>query len=236
MAAALHNPESTMRLILAILLLPIFAHAQQTRTLSCRFLGFQTKESNTSLTCVAGKSEVKCTFGTSGISSPVDLVAVDGELSFIDSKDRKPACSVSVSASVRQAIIVIMPNPKDPVKPWRGFAIEDSAKHFPDGGALVVNLHSTNIRFVIGEHKYMLKPGDQFGTPMPIKRDDFNMCPVAFEFSHKDQWAIASESRLRFTKGLRYLVLAFTDPESQRPRLSTYQDNPFKAASVLAKP
>jgi len=59
---------------------------------------------------------------------------------------------------------------------------------------------------------------------------------VAFEFSYKDQWAKASESRLRFTEGLRYLMLTYTDPTSQRPRLSTYQDNPFKAAASSAKP
>jgi hypothetical protein len=63
---------------------------------------------------------------------------------------------------MNQALIVIMPNPKDAAKPWLGFSIEDAAKHFPNGGALVVSLHSTNIRFVIGEHKYMLKPGDQY--------------------------------------------------------------------------
>lgn len=236
MVAAIHKPESSMRLILAILLLPIAIHAQETRTLSCRFLGFQTNESTTSLTCVAEKNEVNCPFETSRISAPVNLVAVDGTLSFIDPKDRKPACSINVPPSVRQAIIVIMPNPKDPAKPWRGFVIEDSAKHFPDGGALVVNLHVTNIRFVIGEHKHMLKPGDKFGMPMPKKRDDFNMATVAFEFSHKDHWIKASESRRRFTEGLRYLVLAFTDPSSQRPRLSTFQDNPFKAAASQAKP
>jgi hypothetical protein len=63
---------------------------------------------------------------------------------------------------MNQALIVIMPHPKDAAKPWLGFSIEDSAKHFPNGGALVVSLHSTNIRFVLGEHKYLLKPGDQY--------------------------------------------------------------------------
>ncbi len=225
-----------MRLILAILLLPVLANAQQTRTLSCRFLGFQTNEATTSFTCVAGKNEVKCPFDTSGISSPVHLVAVDGVLTFIDSNDRKPAFSVSVPASVYQALIVIMPNAKDAAKPWRGFVIEDSAKKIPDGGALVVNLHSSNIRFVIGEHKYMLKPGDQYGIAMPKQRDDFNMAIVAFEFSNNDQWMKASESRRRFTEGLRYLIFTYTDPASLRPRSSTYQDVPFKAAASPATP
>ena len=57
---------------------------------------------------------------------------------------------------------MIIPNPKAAARPWRGFPNEDSAKHFPNGGALVVNLNSTNIRFVFGEHKYMLKRGDHY--------------------------------------------------------------------------
>ena len=226
-----------MRFILAFLLLPILAHAQESRTISCRFLGFQTKDEPEPLICVAEGIEVKCPFGTSGMSDPLKLTAVDGVLAFIDSKNRKPACSVSIAPSIHQALIIIMPNPQDPEKPWRGFAIEDSEKKFPTGGALVVNLHTSNIRFVIGEHKYMLKPGDQHGVAMPKQRDDFNMATVAFEFSHNDQWAVASESRQRFTEGLRYLILTYTDPASQRPRLSTYQDEPFKAvATAKTKP
>lgn len=225
-----------MRLLLAILLLPLLAQAQETRGISCRFLGFQTGDAMTSLTCVADKTEVACPFETTGISAPVTLMAVNNVLTFIDTKDRKPACTVSVPASVRQALIVFMPNAKDSAKPWRGFAIEDSKKKFPDGGALVVNLHNANVRFEIGEHKYMLKPGDQYGMDMPKQRDDFNMATVAFEFSNNGQWAKASESRQRFTEGLRYLILTYSDPTSLRPRLSTYQDEPFKAMPVTAKP
>lgn len=202
---------------------------------SCRFLGFQTGGSAITLTNVTPGGEVACRVSTADLSEPINLTAVGNVLAFVDSKDRKPACNVSVSAGIRQAIIVIMPNAQGSASPLRGFAIEDSKKIFPDGGALVVNLHGSPIRFIIGEHKYLLKPGDSHGVEIPKQRDDFNMATVAFEFSHNDQWVTASESRLRFTEGLRYLMLAFTDPASQRPRLSTYQDSPFKSA-VEVKP
>jgi hypothetical protein len=223
-----------MRLILAVLLVPLLAHAQD-RVVSCRFLGFQTGDT-TSLINVAAGTEMSCPLESSGISAPVSLVATNNVLNFVTAKDRKPACAINVPPNMRQALIVITPNGSDPAKPWRGFAIEDSKKNFPDGGALVVNLHSSNIRFVIGEHKYVLKPGDQYGMEMPKQVDDFNMATVAFEFSNKDQWAKASESRQRFTPGLRYLMIAYTDPASQRPRLSVYQDDPFKALAVSGKP
>jgi hypothetical protein len=216
-----------MRFCLAFLLLPILAQAQQLRPVSCRFLGFQTGDTTTSLTCVADKFELACPFKTDSISEPADVFAVDRVISFIDPKDRKPACTVTLPANVRQALVVFMPNARDAALPWRAFAIEDSEKAFPNGGALVINLHNANIRFAIGEYKYMLKPGDSYGMQMPKQRDEFNTATVTFEFSHQDQWIKASESRLRFTEGLRYLMLAYRDPTSQRPRLSTYQDGPY---------
>jgi hypothetical protein len=217
-----------MRLSLVIFLLPLFAHAQQMRTVSCRFVGFQTGDTTTSFIAVADKDEVKCPFGTASISAPVTVVAVDNVLTFIDSGTRQPACTVNVPASVGQALIVFMPNAADSARPWRGFTIEDSKKSMPDGGALVVNLHNADIRFVIGEHRYQIKPGGQYGVEMPTQRDSFNMATVAFEFLNTGQWTKASESRLRFTAGLRYLILSYTDPATRRPRLSTYQDKPYR--------
>ncbi len=224
-----------MRSILAFLLIPFLACGQENRSISCRFIGFLTGGTGGSLISVSPGNELACPFGTSGISKQVSLVAVANVLTFIDSKDRKPACAIAIPAGIHQALIVVMPGAKDSGKPWQGFAIEDSKRKFPDGGALVVNLHNANVRFVIGEHRYMLKPGDQYGMEMPKQRDDFNMATVAFEFSHRDQWAKASESRLRFTEGLRYLIFTYTDPVSKRPRLSTFQDDPFKAPPTAAK-
>jgi hypothetical protein len=50
------------------------------------------------------------------------------------------------------------------------------------------------------------------------------MAPVVFEFLQEDKWRTASESMLRFLPGMRYLIFAYLDPESGRPRIATYQD------------
>jgi hypothetical protein len=225
-----------MRPVLVLLLFAVLAHSQETRAISCRLLGFQSGDAPVSLIAAADKNEIICEFETSRISKAYRLTAVNGVLNFLDSDSRKLACSVRVPNGAQQLLIVFLPNMKDSSGPWRGFTIKDSKSHFPDGGALVVNLYQHNIRFVIGEHKYMIKPGDQHGISMPHQRDDFNMATVAFEFSHEGKWAKASESRQRFTEGLRYLVLAYTDPYSHRPRLSTYQDLPFQNALHAASP
>jgi len=224
-----------MRVILSILILTVLGEAQQTRMLSCRFLGFQTADDESSLTCVGPKVELACPFQNAEISPPVTIVAVDNVISFIDSKDRKPACSIVVPADLRQAILVLMPAPKNSSLPWRGLAIEDTLKTFPNGGALVVNMHIASVRFIIGEHKLELKPGAQSAVLMPMERDDFNMATVAFQFNQEEQWITVKETKMRFTQGLRYLMLCCGDPETKRPIISMYQDRPYLALSPPPK-
>ena len=47
---------------------------------------------------------------------------------------------------------------------------------------------------------------------------------MTFEFLQDDKWRTASESTVRFLPGMRYLIFAYMDPTSGRPRISTYQD------------
>ena len=59
---------------------------------------------------------------------------------------------------------------------------------------------------------------------LPGARGAFNIATGVFEFLQEDQWRTASESSLRFVSGMRYLIFAYTDPESGRPRVKTFQD------------
>jgi hypothetical protein len=60
------------------------------------------------------------------------------------------------------------------------------------------------------------------------------MAQVVFQFQQGDTWRTASESLLRFLPGMRYLILAYVDPASGRPRIATYQD--FTPPPAPAKP
>lgn len=70
----------------------------------------------------------------------------------------------------------------------------------------------------------MLHAAGSHGYAMPQKLDDFNMAPVTFELLLDDKWRTASESSLRFLPGMRYLIFAYLDPVTSRPRISTCQD------------
>lgn len=211
-------------------------HADELKKISCRFLSLDSAAPPPPLLCIADKGvEVPCTVYTHTLSPATGCFAKSNIISFVTTADRKPAATATIPANVTAAILLFVAAPKDSkALPWRVFVIEDTAKNFPDGGAFVANFHNQDIRFVIGESKIMLHPAGFHGFPCPPKRDNFNMAPVVFEFLQNDQWRTASESMLRFVPGMRYLIFAYVDGPSGRPRIATFQD--FRAAARTAPP
>lgn len=214
-------------LILILALLPSFLSAQDSRPVGCRFLNFGGTDSSASVLATSNKGgEVSCPLSTNGLSDPIVCLATDNKITFLSPADRKPAATATIPASAKNALLVFVPTPSSAAgsSPWRVLVIEDSPKNFPDGGAFVANFYSKDIRFVIGEHKGMLHPAGQHGYAIPTQRDNFNMAPVIVEFLQDENWRTASESSVRFLTGMRYLIFAYVDPASGRPRISTYQD------------
>ena len=211
--------------------------AQEVRQIECRFLAFGAIGETKSAIAVSAKGEdVPCPLSSTQLSRKVVCDARGNTISFLSSTDRKPLASVAVPPGVRQALMVFVRLEKPGSEAaadsgWRAFLIDDSPKNFPDGGAYMANFYSNDIRFVIGEHKGMLHAGGTHGYAMPTKRDDFNMAPVTVEFRNGEKWRIANESSLRFLPGMRYLIFAYIDPVSGRPRINTYQDLADPAAA-----
>lgn len=216
-----------------LLLFPTLAMAQEGRKVTCRLVALDPAAPPPAmLTASADGAETNVTIPTGELSAEVSLFSKTDSFSFVSAADRKPAAAVTLPAGMKSAILLFVAGPKTPgAPPWRIFAIEDSAKNFPDGGAFVTNFHNKNIRFVMGEHKIMLKPGGSTGVPRPATRDDFNMAGVTFQFQQGETWQDASESNLRFLPGTRYLMVAFMDPASGRPRIVTFPDINTKSAT-----
>jgi hypothetical protein len=227
-------------LFLALLVVPSMGVAQDTRPVECRFLCFGSKDKAASAIALSAKGEeITCPLPGNQLSKPVVCFAKGDKIPFVSATDRKPMATAAIPSGVRSALVIFVRLEKPGTQPaetpgWRVFVIEDSPKSFPDGGAYVANFYSNDIRFVIGEHKGMLKAAMAHGYAMPKERDDFNMAPVIFEFKNGEKWRIANESSLRFLPGMRYLIFAYVDPVSGRPRINTYQDlaAPAKAAAT----
>lgn len=206
--------------------------AENSRPVQCRFLNFAGADGSASSVLALSEkgATVECQLATSSLSSPVVCFATDNKITFLSSSDRKPMVTATIPAEVKTAILIFVKVPKPAEaapateQPWRVFVIDDSPKNFPDGGAFVANFYNKEIRFVIGEHKGMLRPAGNHGYARPAERDAFNMASVSFEFLQGDKWRTANETTLRFLSGMRYLMFAYVDPESGRPRINTYQD------------
>lgn len=216
-----------MRAILTLVLscFTLAATAQEGRKIECRFLGFGSNDDTTVLAAGADGAEITCQLPTTQLSKKFTCSAKGDQLVFLNAADRKPLASAAVPAQVRSALLVFVKlAAKSDAPQWKVFVIEDSPKNFPDGGAYIANFYNNDIRFEIGEHKGMLHAAGAYGYAMPKERDSFNMSPVIFEFLNGEKWRIANESSLRFLPGMRYLIFAYVDPVSGRPRINTYQD------------
>jgi len=218
-----------MRALLLIfaLLLPALAAGQDLRPVRCRFLSFGGTDSSATVLALSDKgAEVRCPLSTDSMSEPVVCFAGDNKIAFLSPADRKPTATATIPAAAKAVILVFVANSKPSADspPWKVLVIEDTPKNFPDGGAFVANFYHKDIRFILGEHKGMLHPAGNHGYPLPAERDAFNMAPVIFEFLQDESWRTASESVVRFLPGMRYLIFAYVDPASGRPRISTFQD------------
>ena len=212
--------------IILLLMNQALVDAQEFRKVTCRFLALLAESPPPALLNVGeGDVEVACAVNTDVPSPETKCYALGNTISFIGVSDRKLIAKATLPPSGNAFILLLLPGPKSEVVPsWRIYVIEDSAKSFPDGGAYVVNLYKQNIRFVIGEHKIVLNPGDSYGVVMPGKLDDFNMAPVVFEFQQEENWKLAKETSLRFLPGSRYMMFAYLDPATNQPRITTCRD------------
>ncbi|MBC8128008.1 MAG: hypothetical protein H8M99_12780 [Gloeobacteraceae cyanobacterium ES-bin-144] len=224
-----------------VLLLPVLGHAQNSRPVRCRFLSFGGTGDPPPAIAISDKgTETTCPLSSIKLSAEIMCFAKANAIDFLSSADRKPMATATIPAGVGAALLIFVQAPKTPEATapptWRVLVIEDSPKNFPDGGAFIANFYNKDIRFVIGEHTGMLHAAGSHGYEKPKELDSFNMAPVTFEFLQENKWHIANESALRFLTGMRYLIFAFVDPVSGRPRINTYQDLVRPAAPAKASP
>lgn len=169
------------------------------------------------------------------LSAAVILPAQDGVLEFRMADGGLPAASARLPGPLKSAILVFVPAADaQGALPWKMVVIDDSERNFPPGGTMVANFHNGEIRVAIGEGRATLEPGGMRALPLPERRDDFRMAPVLVQFEQDGKWRTVSESMLRFLPSIRYLICAYVDPVSKRPRISTYQDFTPQAPAKVA--
>lgn len=216
------------RLCLLIVLWPILSHAQEGHKVTCRFLCVEGAVPPPPLVNVSAKGEeLTCSVPADTISAPVVCFAKGESISFLTASELKPAAIATLPANTTAAILVFAPAQKAPdALPWKISVMEDFSANAADGGALLVNFCTQDVRLSIADTTVTLQSGKAQRLARPEKLDAFNMAAAVFQFQQDDVWRTASESMLRFVPGMRYLIYAYLDPVTGRPRFCTLQDFP----------
>ena len=210
-------------LILLISSIPLFANSGDFRTISTRFL------------CLHGEPEKFINLDKDGIPSECQLIkniitrpqlltVHNNRLSLLNEASKEESCSIKIPSNTSSVILIFIASKGTQTNTgWYVHMIDDAEKNFPAGGAYLANFHKQEIRCIIGEHRAKLKPGETKGLPRPKERNEFNMARVAFQFMKGSEWVTAKETGIRFTSKKRHLLISYVEPESGRPRVTSYQ-------------
>lgn len=211
-------------LCLTLLLATALESAAQ-GTLNCRLLNFnrQAEDIDSLFVVNADGKPFECQLPTESLSDPTVLPVVEQSLVFRKDPDGQPIATGRVPRGMAKALVILLPS-SDPDETFQPLILEDSGKSFPADGAMVVNLYAEDIRFIIGEHRKQLKPGQNVGLERPAERNNFNMAAVNFQFKTTKGWRSAYESMIRFPGEQRHLFITIVEPRSKRPRIVTIRD------------
>lgn len=212
------------KIIILISLFSLNVLHGQTREVACRFMYFGAKGALPKVFAVSPEGgHVPCITPTAAFSPVKPFIVSQNTLRLV-TEDKQTLANSQIPETSSSVFIVIIQTAHEPKPAWRTYVVDDNPKNFPPGGAFVVNFNPGDIRFIIGEHKGALKRATSHGYTMPEKRDDFNMAPVQFWIETDGEWRCANESALRFLPEVRYMFIAYTEPNSNRPRLHTVSD------------
>jgi hypothetical protein len=225
-------------LSLLVLLFAGFAHAQESDGprpgVLCRMVCLGQHEDGTNELYARGTGPDKnLKIGLPQVSSGADvaLTPADGQIAFYKQPlvDGVPPPPVAALAAIpegsKRVIVFFFPvSGKAPLL-YETVVFDLSANAFPPGGCMVLNINSTDVRFIIGEHKLMLAPGKRTAVPRPAQRDKYNMCDVAFQFQMDQSWKTAYESTVRFPEGQQKVFITYTDARTKRPKAQSFNFN-----------
>lgn len=211
---------------LFLALLAIAGAQEGAPPVACRFLCFaRAKDGTAALVAAApGGKAADCPLPLSTFSKPVALLPAGGVIEFRKAAgDPAAVTSARIPAGMKQALLLFLPSEDEGKQLHETVVLEDSPKAFPADGSVVLNLYRQNVRFILGEHQILLPPGKTASLARPVKRDQFNMAAIAFQFQTGESWRTAAETMVRFPEGQRHLFVTFVDPATKRPRMRSFR-------------
>ena len=185
---------------------------------------------------------VKLNFRPQDLTPPLFTLPVDGSLVLYDKananlKDPKAnlAASVKLPSDIRQAIVVVVPEPAGSSPAYRMVLIDDSAKGFPKGESRVLSLVAMETTLEAGEHKLTIPPGGITSVPPVKKVDEFNMAQTNFNYQQSGSWVTFSQRQLQFLDAYRRIFNIHPTPVTLQPAVTTIADTAPTAPTALPR-
>lgn len=237
------------RTSLALLLgLTLATSAQGTRKIALRTLCFAHVE-DVQKVFVAGSepgSSTEVPLFTETFSRPVEVVAIDGKLTFAlaaqaagQAKASAPTLPPVKVPDGARILCLFLPNPGKKGQPYQVVALADDLVSFPLGSVKLMNLTPAILRFDLGEFAgsqgVTVAPG-KTGTLASIRKVNhlnqydakalYQMNPGEFVQFYNSRW--------RSVAAKRDIAIAYLDPQSKQPMVNLYEDAP--AFEIPKKP
>ncbi|MFK7852045.1 MAG: hypothetical protein AB8D78_13805 [Akkermansiaceae bacterium] len=174
---------------------------------------------------------VKLNFRPKALTKPLLTLPANGSLVLYDKAEIDPenpsaslAASIKIPTGVKNAIILVIPAPKDKIPAYRMLMINDSEKTFPKGESRVIPLVGVKTAVQAGEHRISVDPGKIVRVPPVRKTNEYNMAQTNFYYQRQDSWVAFTERQLQYLDANRRLFIVHATPGALAPTVSTIVD------------
>lgn len=229
------------RTSLALLLgLTLGTSAQETRKIALRTLCFAHIENvqKVFLTGSEPGTSTEVPLFTETFSRPVEVVAIDGKLTFALAApvagEAKPSVPTLPAVKVPEGdkiLCLFLPNPGKKGQPYLVVALADDLVSFPLGSVKLMNLTPAVLRFDLGEYVgpkgVTVAPGKTGSLASIRKVNHLNQYDAKALYQMKPgEFVQFYNSRWRSVAAKRDIAIAYLDPQSKLPMVNLYEDAP----------
>jgi hypothetical protein len=182
-----------------------------------------------------GKGMTRLNLAREGLAEPQPVSPTDGLLNIFDSdqvteENAKAHLAATVKIPVGSKSLIVILFPASGAKPsYRAVTVADDTASFPWGDNKVVNLTPVDFAMQIGEQKLPLPGGKVTDVPVGTKAGEVSNLQTNFYYKQGDQWAVATERRLRYMDSLRRVFVISKQPKAVAPDVRTIQDQKVEA-------
>lgn len=215
--------------------------AQRTRIIEARTLCFQ-RVADIPEIFIAGASDPhKILLPMESFSNTFKCKVTDGVAVFFKqegqnedgSPRRKVVARVKISGKMRKVLFYFVPARGGKML-YHVKAMDDGLRGLPLGHTRLVNLSKKDVAFRLGGQVRQLKPNATSQIGEVKERDAWNMASVVCRMkTSAGKWRTICETKSKFTRRKRLLIVSYQDEVTRQPQVRVYKDIPLAPPPAL---